>query len=158
MNDRTPNPFIAQQLRALQITVGTLAAGSMAFAVIAIVVHSQGVQIAIAAFPLLSIIAVVQAVALVSVRPLVLSAMLRSARQNLGDGDPASDEQWMRIFSSMTITGAALLEGAAFMFFIAYMLEGEWWTLAGGVAMVALIVGWHFPTEAKATAWIEQQR
>jgi hypothetical protein len=86
-----------------------------------------------------------------------LSAMLRSGRQNLGEDDSVSDEKWMRIFSSLTITGAALLEGGAFMFFIAYMLEGEWWTLAGGVAMVGLMFAWHFPTEGKVTAWIEEQ-
>jgi Na+/melibiose symporter-like transporter len=158
MNDRELRPLVLQQIKALQITIGALVVGAMAMGIVAIVLHAQGLQVVIAAIPLLSLIAVLQAAAILAVRPVVLSSMLRNAREKITEQESQNDEIWMRILGSMTITGAALLEGGAFLFFIAYMLEGQWWALAGGVAMVGLMCAWHFPTQSKVTAWIEEQR
>jgi hypothetical protein len=142
----------------LRIIVGVLIAGCLGLAGLAIVLHGQGVFGPGPALPMISLIAVVQALATLAIRPIVLSQMLRGARQRSLTSDSDSDANWMQVFTTQTIVGAALLEGSAFFFFIAYLLEGEWWALAGGLLMVALLAAWHFPVKEKIERWIGEQR
>ena len=55
-----------------------------------------------------------------------------------------------------TIIGSALLEGAAFFCLLAYMMEGQIYTIALSVAlMLAILAG--FPTRGGVDSWIERQ-
>jgi hypothetical protein len=150
--------MLEKQVRALQITIGALIGGALMLAGVAIVLRQQGFQANFGALPIVSIVAVLQAVGSLTARPLVLNASVRSARQKIALSGTDSDAVWAPIFASRTIIGAALLEGAAFLFFIAYLLEGQWWALAGGLAMVGLMAVWHFPSQNKVEQWIAEQR
>jgi len=142
----------------LRIVVGALIAGCLGLAGVAIVLRGQGIFGPGPALSVISLIAVVQALATLAIRPIVLSQMLRGARQRLLASDSDSDAAWMQVLTTRTIVGAALLEGSAFFFFIAYLLEGEWWALASGSLMAALLAVWHFPVKAKIERWIDEQR
>jgi hypothetical protein len=150
--------MLKKQVRALQITIGALIAGALMLAGVAIVLRQQGFHANFGAAPIVSIVAFLQAVGSLAARPVVLNASLRSARQKIALSGADSDAAWIPIFASRTIIGAALLEAAAFLFFIAYLLEGQWWALAGGLAMVGLMVVWHFPNQSKVEQWIAEQR
>lgn len=91
----------------------------------AIVLRGRGIFGPGPALPIISLIAVVQALATLAIRPIVLSQMLRGARQRLATSDSDSDANWMQVFTTHTIVGAALFEGSAFFFFSAYLVEGE---------------------------------
>jgi uncharacterized membrane protein YraQ (UPF0718 family) len=158
MDEPRTEGMLEKQVRALQMTIGALIAGALILAGVAIVLRQRGFQANFGAVPIVSIVAVLQAVGSLTARPLVLNASLRSARQKIALSGADSDAAWAPVFASRTILGAALLEGAAFLFFIAYLLEGQWWALAGGLAMVGLMAVWHFPNQNKVEQWIAEQR
>ena len=60
------------------------------------------------------------------------------------------------VYMTRTIVAAALIEGAAFMSIVAYMLEGSTVALGLAVALVAGIL-LHFPTASRVVGWIEAQ-
>jgi hypothetical protein len=153
-----PESAIDSGVARLRIIVGVLIAGCLGLAGMAIVLRGRGIFGPGPALPIISLIGVVQALATLAIRPIVLSQMLRGARQRLATSDSDSDASWMQVFTTHTIVGAALFEGSAFFLFIAYLLEGEWWALAGGLLMVALLAVWYFPVKAKIERWIEEQR
>lgn len=60
-------------------------------------------------------------------------------------------------YQSQAIIQAALFEGAGMMQGIAYLLEGQWWSLAlAGVCILFLI--FTMPTRDSATRWIQHPR
>jgi hypothetical protein len=62
----------------------------------------------------------------------------------------------MLVHANSMIVGWGLLEGAAFMGCMAYLLEAR--TLALGViAIVLLLMFCTFPTEARARNWLQRQ-
>jgi hypothetical protein len=71
--------------------------------------------------------------------------------------DPASDEgKLIGLYQTQLITGAALLEGAAFFAAIAYMLERT--PIALGVAGVLLgVLLARFPTGDRIRGWMDRQ-
>jgi hypothetical protein len=158
MGEPESESAIDRGILRLRIIVGVLIAGCLGLAGMSIVLRGQGIFGPGPALPIISLIAVVQALATLAIRPIVLSQMLRGARQRLAMNDSDSDANWMQVLTTHTIVGAALLEGSAFFFFIAYLVEGEWWALAGGLLMVALLAVWHFPVKTKIERWIEEQR
>jgi hypothetical protein len=89
-------------------------------------------------------------------RPVVVSTALRQGRARIAPD--ATDEDWLRLFGASMITGAALMEGAAFFFLVVYMLGGHPWTLAGGVAMLALLAYFHFPIRDSVKRWLAEQK
>jgi hypothetical protein len=158
VNMREPeSATIDSAVMRLRIIVGALIAGCLGLAGLSIVLRGQGIFGPGPALPIISFIAAFQALATLAIRPMVLNQMLRGARQKLVRNDADSDAAWMQMFMTRTIVGAALFEGSAFFFFIAYLLEGEWWALAGGLLMVALLAVWHFPVKTKIERWIEEQ-
>jgi hypothetical protein len=158
MGEPDSESAIDRGILRLRIIVCVLIAGCLGLAGMSIVLRGQGIFGPGPALPIISLIAVVQALATLAIRPIVLSQMLRGARQRLAMNDSDSDANWMQVLTTHTIVGAALLEGSAFFFFIAYLVEGEWWALAGGLLMVALLAVWHFPVKTKIERWIEEQR
>jgi hypothetical protein len=50
----------------------------------------------------------------------------------------------------------ALLEGGIVLQAVAYLLEGEWWSLAVGGALLLFLIG-AVPTRDTATRWIHRQ-
>jgi hypothetical protein len=149
--------IVQKQSAGLQITIGALLVGAAFFAGVAAYMRPQ-VHFKFGSFPVFSIVAVGMALMILIFRPFVLSGRARAARCQLDQSAAALDAAWMPIFGDYTITGATLVEGPIFMFFITYVLEGEWWTLAGGIALMGLMAIFHFPTRERANRWIAQQR
>jgi hypothetical protein len=61
------------------------------------------------------------------------------------------------IFQTRLIIGFAMLEGAAFLQAIAYMVEGQLFSLAIGLALV-LVMAMAFPTRSRLENWIERRK
>src|SRR5262249_29481905 len=59
-------------------------------------------------------------------------------------------------YQSTRIIALALLEGAALLAAISYLLEGQAWTLGLALAALALMLS-QFPTEARVRSWLQQQ-
>ena len=87
----------------LRIIVGALIAGCLGLAGVAIVLRGQGIFGPGPALPVISLIAVVQALATLAIRPIVLSQMLRGARERLLASDSVSDAAWMQVLTTRTI-------------------------------------------------------
>jgi hypothetical protein len=75
-------------------------------------------------------------------------------------GNPASAdsaEQLCGLYQTSLIIGDALLEGAAFYFLVAYLVEGQLLALiVAGFFLVILIL--QFPTRSRVERWIERQQ
>src|SRR5262245_61028014 len=138
MDEPETEALLDKQVRALRITVCALIGGALTLALVVVFLRLNGFHVHLGPLPVISLVAVFQCLGSLAARPMVLNASLRGAQQRIAVSDSDSDAVWIPVFNNRTIVGAALLEGAAFMFFIAYLLEGQWWTLAGGLAMVAL--------------------
>jgi hypothetical protein len=61
------------------------------------------------------------------------------------------------LYQTSMIIGDAFLEGAAFYFLIAYLVEGSPIALAGAGFFLIMLL-FQFPTRTKVEAWIERQR
>jgi hypothetical protein len=146
------------RLRVLQIIIVALLNGVILLAAVAIVLHAQGVAPFTPNSQVISYIALGQAVLILMVRSVVLPAVETGARKRLVAARGKIGSGLLGLFATRTILGAALLESVAFMFLIAYMVEGPVWTLAGGLVFAALIAALHFPTRDRVERWIERQR
>ncbi len=62
----------------------------------------------------------------------------------------------MSVFVTRTIVGSALLEGGALANLIAYMLEGQWFSLVLGIVL-ALGIAAGVPTRDGVESWVERQ-
>jgi hypothetical protein len=59
-------------------------------------------------------------------------------------------------FQVACLVRGALLEAAVIMQAVAYLIEGEWWSLALGGSIALLMLG-ALPTRDTATRWIHRQ-
>jgi cytochrome c biogenesis protein ResB len=77
-----------------------------------------------------------------------------SAEQALLSTD---SEQLLAVFSTKTILGGAILEGAGFFNVTAYLIEGQGYALVLGlILMVGILIG--IPTRHGLESWLEQQQ
>ena len=93
-------------------------------------------------------------------RQLAISLVTANARRRIAE--ETSEEQgskerrFLSVFQTRTIIGAAVIEGAAFLAAIAYMLERSPAVL-GLAALLLLGVTMHFPTESRIISWVERE-
>ena len=163
--EKTPwQSEVFQYVRPLQIIVSGMAAGCATFLVIAIVLVWQDVISELGQdTPLLTYIFIPMAVAAVAVRLLAGSAIAARARRGIIRGTwqmpktgpllavfGQSVEQMgnagklLGVFYTRTIVGAAILEGAAFLGAIAYLLERSPLSLAAAILLI-LGIAVHMP-------------
>ena len=152
--------------RTAQIIVAALAMGVIFFGLIVVLAIQPT---AIEGMPVLSIAAVAAALptlGMAAILPsLIVNAMLKrmaddqQAAHNRTDANalPASAaESLLRCYITKTILIAAPLEGAAFFQLIAYLVEGQWWSLLVALMLVVGIL-LQFPTATRIQHWIENQ-
>jgi hypothetical protein len=60
------------------------------------------------------------------------------------------------VYQARTIAGAAIVEGAAFLMLVIFMMERQPWTVAVAIVLIAGIA-LHFPTHASVCQWIDRQ-
>ena len=155
-------------LRNLQIIVVALAAGVLVFLVIIVFFLGTGMQ-PLDPGAVISLTMVALAFACVLARFIVPGLAVSSARQTIAQGTwkpsvnqpnipvPDTDEgKLAAVFMTKTILGSAMLEGAAFGNLVAYMLDGQVYSLVLGIVfMLAILV--TFPTRDGLEQWIDQQ-
>ena len=63
---------------------------------------------------------------------------------------------WVKVSEDLDSQGCAMLEGAAFLSILAFMLEGRWYCLAGALLMILGIL-YHMPTVSRVQSWLDEQ-
>jgi FtsH-binding integral membrane protein len=149
-----------EQLRIMQLCVGAMLLGTGAFAGVAAWLRSAGIFQNQGAIPILTIVGAVYFACLAVIRPMALSAAARAARKRIAATDQNTPEAWMSLFHARIFFGAALWEGGAFLFLVAYLIEGHPGALFGAIAMIAMIALFEFPTRERLDRIIaaEQER
>src|ERR1700722_3246141 len=145
MGDPEQDEIPAPVLRSIQIVLGTLVLGVIFLAVIASVIRMRDPAPLAPNPPLISYIAMGMVPLILIVRALVVPVFAKAGRRKLLAASPVTTKQLVEQFTARTIVGSALLEGSAFLLLVAYLVEGQSWTLIGAVAMAGLLVD-RFPT------------
>jgi hypothetical protein len=153
------DPF-AVRLRVMRILHAALCLGVVFFAVVVLVIRQGGAaNLPPPAVPMVSYVLAGMA-ALTFVMFLILPGMLESswrkqfARPNSDGGEPG---QWWGLYQTRLIIRCALLEGTAFAQLIAYMLEGQQWSLGLALGLLVALLA-QFPTRSGVEGWVETQR
>ena len=161
---------VPRQARVLQIICLSMASGCLVFMLIATFLRQQNGADP-PATPQLTYLMLALAFLMAAARVIVPSLIVRAARQRLVSGGPpaahlpvmpgASQKDiaghaMCAVYQTRTIIAAALLEGSTFVLIIAYLLEGVPAVLAIAAVLVVIIAA-HAPSQARLTAWVEQQ-
>ena len=148
----------AIRLRTMRIIIGALLMGILTFAVVAAITRAQGNMPPLRGEPIVSYVAAGQGVIILLLQAIVPAAIATGMRKSLPAEPEVTPERWLAVYQTRMIVGAALLEGAAFTFLIAYLIEGRPWTLAGGLVCAALLAVLYFPTRERVERWVAAQR
>jgi hypothetical protein len=159
------------RLRTMQIIAGTLLFGVLAFVAVALfIVHVQngGRGTGPPDHRVLSFVAVAMQAVNVLLSFIIPGMMAKGALRRIASGtwrappqaDPAAYStdaaKLLAVRQTTLIVALALLEGAAFLGGIAYLLEARPKALVGvGLAVWAML--YHFPTESRTRYWLERQ-
>ncbi len=158
MNPSAPDDVPPPMLRTLQIVVGALTTGIVSFSLIAAILRSRNQQPGVDGAPVLSYVALGAGVVILCARAIVIPIVAKAGRKLLLNDPAVSTTKLMAQFTTRTIVGAAILEGAGFLFLTAYLTEGQPWALAGGLMMAGLLAVLQFPTRPRVEAAIEAER
>jgi len=143
-------------LPTLKIVIASLIGAVIIFMVMAVLLFPFGKGDVPGGKPVLvSYVALaVSLLALLVIRPLVLTAMTRSA-SGIAEADEAESEshlsQW---FHRYTITEHAMLEAMAFLNLTAYIIERQIWSLLVTTPIILWMV-YRFPNRDRANRWFE---
>lgn len=166
------DPLPRQNLQTMQMIAGALLLGVVVFLIIALlIVSNRGKGNGMAptgGFPMISILAVVLAAVEFPLAFVVPAVLTRNALRQIASGAwrppptanaPAFDTDTSKLLAvrqTTRIIGLALLEGAAFLGCIAYLLEAQPFALGVPLAAILLML-MSFPTESRIRAWLERQ-
>jgi hypothetical protein len=144
---------ITARLGVMRIIAGALITGAVGFAAVSLFLKNTAEpDPAAGSFPIVSTIGL----AATLVQSLLVVILPGAAARNLVSKAETSSQLVEAYFGPLLMT-FALLEGATFFNCVAYIIEGQWWTL---VAVGTLIV-WmltQFPTRTRVEHWIETQQ
>jgi hypothetical protein len=161
--------IVGQRVRTLQIIIGTMFAGAAAFLVVTLVIEPPKPP---SGAGILTYVALAYGVVAVVVRLVLppflhqdtLRRLVRDERELADLGGPAAgatvvtdvDVLCNRLTIVTIITGA-LIEGAALLAIVAYLIDRTRLSLAAaGVLLVILAAG--IPTRAGARSWLDVQQ
>jgi hypothetical protein len=178
MSEKSWQDDVGRQVRTLQIIVAAIVSGVLMFLFIACLVAGAPRE----GRSVLSTIALAVAAILVVLRLIVPAVIASRSRRKilrgqyspgLGVASPAVAEakrqhletffrrtgdagRLMIVYMTNTIMAAAILEGAAFLLLVAYLVDHQAVTLAVAIALLVAIAA-HMPWRARVFAWIEEQ-
>lgn len=156
MSNGDPVSVSAQRLLTLRIIHLALALGCLVFAVVALYQRQQPRAVPPPPSPMVSYVGIAFTVAAGLAYLVVPGMLLGGWRRRLARGEQTETDYW-NLLQTHFIVGAALLEGTVFFQLVAYLTEGQPWTL--GIALFFwLLLLLKFPTESGARRWIETQR
>ncbi|HXG10135.1 MAG TPA: hypothetical protein VNK04_10130 [Gemmataceae bacterium] len=155
MSTPTPTNDLDARIRVMQIILGAIVLGAVAFLVVAVVVRWQSDQPAPES-PIISYIALGTALVIAVAYYFVTDALQASQRRGAN-----TRIAWCNAYQTTMIAGAAMLEGAVFFLLIAYLLEGNlkdnWTPLVAALGFIVVIVT-LFPTRSGLERWIAEQQ
>jgi hypothetical protein len=147
------------RVRSLQIVIVALVFGILAFAGVVGMLYAQGSVPSARGLDVISYAAVGFAALQLVVRQVLMRAMDAGARMKLlRTPAEATTMPLIDAYAARTIIGAALLEGAAFFFLVAFLLDGQPWTLGGGLLFAVLLAVLHHPTRDRVEHWVTAQQ
>lgn len=156
-----------RRIQVMRIILVALMGGVGALMVIAVVMRTGGQFGPPRENPVITYVSFAYAAGIFAAHAFVPNRVAAGVRRRLaGDVAPSApddtglspDEKSLcAAYQTRLIVAAALVEGAAFMFLIAYMIEGNWISLAAGVACLVLLAA-KFPTENGVRRWMEAQQ
>jgi hypothetical protein len=154
-----PPPTPDARVRVMQIVVIAQLLGGLVFMGITLALHAQGQFNAPPGPPMLSYIMPVICVPMVAGSVLLPRLTLASRRRQPIDtaagGEPGPGG-WYGLYLTLLLLSIAPLEGATFALLIAYLMEGQPWTLILAALTLAGIVV-QFPTRERVEAWVDRQ-
>jgi hypothetical protein len=146
-------------LRVMRIIHASLCLGLIVFLIVVLAVRGSGTMAPPPEVPIISYIAVAFAViqgAASFLLPLLLEVVWR--KQAAQSGAPAKTNSfWWIYYQTRMIMRAALLEGAGFFLAIAYLVEGQAFTIAAAVILLGLLLLLR-PTRDSVDQWVQVQR
>ncbi len=140
---------ISATLMTLRIIAGALIMGVITFSVIAI---SQGSENPNQGWSILFWVAIGGAVVAI-IASQVASAIIPRSATTQG----ISVERALAIYSQRTIVGLAILEGAALLTVVIFLIEGQWVLLAA-TAFLILLMLLRIPSRGRLIQWIEERQ
>ena len=162
----------SQVLRTMQIVAGALLLGLLTFLLIVSVITPHGGQGPNPATdlpsPVLLLAAAAMGIFCVPASFVLPNMITRAALRQIVAGEwkapaganvrpPETDaDKLLMVRQTTMIIGLAMLEGTGFFSAIIYMLTGQVIVLTVVAVVVALMLA-RFPTQAKVSAWLEQQ-
>jgi hypothetical protein len=161
----------ARLVRSLQIIVGMMALGTLAFAAVAGALRAAGRGPPADEGPLLSYLAIGLAVMSIFMWQLLPRAVATRGRRQMASGTfapPArgwlaeltgtEDGRLRLLYQTCTILGAATLEGAALFACVVHLVAAAPAILVLGVGLAGLMLLAEFPTRGRADRWVDAQR
>lgn len=170
--DKTWQTVVGDATYLAQIIVAAMTTGALFFLVIVLLV--QRGQPAAGTQPVLTWIAIAVGVAMMLVRLIVPPRLVARRRAAIARGQfrpqfPPEDQQFQRflekagdagllcvVYVNKLLMAGALLEGAAFLALVAYLLEGNPWALGTAVVLIGSLA-MMIPRRDAVIAWIEDQ-
>jgi hypothetical protein len=153
---------IKRSVRTLQVIVAAMAVGVLVFFGIVVAMPGEAVEPP----PLISYVAAAFALVCVAMswvgpyfitgqvlRLLGLGSAPEGASRFVQDMDDQTLARLLGVYQSRLIVACAPLEGGAFFNLIAYMMEGQTFSLMVAGVLVLLMAMW-FPTMGRAEDWI----
>lgn len=153
----------AKTVRVLQIIVGAMCLGAIAFLVVAwfAPMTRKSDQ------PVLSYLAPAIGLVAVPLSFVLPVIMMGQARRKIAGGElganlpsnnpvPTEKDQLYGTFSTVTIMGSSLLQGALLLAILAFMIERQSIALATALVLLLLLLA-RIPTRHRVDVWIEEQ-
>jgi peptidoglycan/LPS O-acetylase OafA/YrhL len=155
-------------VRTAQMIVAALVVGVLVFAGVVYFMNMGGQPPQ--GQPMISMIMAALGATVIVARFFIPGLVVQSSCRGIADGTwkPAASnqpgylppsnerEKLLSVYLSKTIIGAALLEGGAFANLVAYLLEGQWYSLIFGIAL-ALAIAAGMPTKTGVESWVDRQ-
>jgi hypothetical protein len=169
MSDNTSASEHLSTARLLQIIVGVMLVGAVGFLVVAIAVQATGEgsteeEPTTLALTYLAVGYAVLALILRGVAPDLLIGLILAKGSNAGTQSTDQhrqstlpDSSFHRLYVTRSIICAALVEGAALLATLAYLIDGHILGLIVAAVLVGILAA-HLPTKARINDWIARQR
>lgn len=161
----------ARLVRALQVIVGTMALGTLAFAAVAGGLRAAGrgpeadesgmfryLAIGLAVLSILMWQLLPRAVATRGRRQIAAGAFTPPAQGWLAELTQSEDGRLRLLYQTCTILGAAALEAAALFACVVHLVADAFGILVLGIGLAGLMLLAEFPTRARADRWVEAQQ
>lgn len=162
------DPKFVQRVLVMKMIVVSLGVGVALFLGVALFARLGGAFQAVPDVPVLTYVACLNGVMMIVARLILPSMIASSSRRKIARGEetlgasrpatvPGDAGKLLEIFQVQLIVGTALLDAAAFLFLIGYILEGQVVDVAGAIVFLLGIL-WQFPSVDGVERWIEEQR